>query len=334
MRFFQRLVLLMIAIMAFSSQTLDTTSAKSEERNVPFSELKSKWEELNMLIASGSIQLYGKARTYTPVFYKEDFSRYFGGGTSGTLILDEWNEIDPVETIVPPTSIFQIQKIIQTRANTVLQVTTKEYPYDGDPHYIDTRFVQVFESLNQPEERNIHLPRSFTIIKRLREQVGKQYVWWGSPPNGARALARYFPSKIEMDAAMQAKWILDGFDCSGILHWATNGYTPRNTSKLVYFGTWLEIASKTKEEIAKMLKPLDIIVWRGHDLIVIDKNQVIESTANFTSTGNYSTPNGVRIRSIDEALTNVMEEKWRVPANNWDDPVPEGKKAFVIRRWQ
>ena len=68
-------------------------------------------------------------------------------------------------------------------------------------------------------------------------------------------------------------------------------------------------------------------------MIVIDGGNVIESTVNFTGSGNYSTPNGVRIRPAQEALEEIMTLKNRVPLNDYADTVLEGKKKFVIRRW-
>jgi hypothetical protein len=78
------------------------------------------------------------------MFYLEDFPRYFGGGTGGSLILDDWSQIDPTEVILFPKSVLEIKKILPKNDYTLLEVTSKEYPYDNDPHYIDARFVQIY----------------------------------------------------------------------------------------------------------------------------------------------------------------------------------------------
>ena len=270
------------------------------------------------------------ARTWTPVFYREDFPQYFGGATGGTLILDDWAQIDPTETIVFPKSVFQIQKILQVGVQTLLQVTTREYPY-SDTYYIDARFVKIIETKTPPQERTIKLPNRIGIVRKMKSQVGKPYVWWGNANNGVPLLTRYYRSQDPLTSELRQKWTLDGFDCSGLLYWATDGYTPRNTSKLITFGTGLEIVWKTPEEIASILRPLDLIVWKGHNMIVIDGGNIIESTVNFTGSGNYSTPNGVRIRPAREALEEIMTLKNKVPLNNYDDTY--GKNQFVIRRW-
>jgi hypothetical protein len=58
-------------------------------------------------------------------------------------------------------------------------------------------------------------------------------------------------------------------------------------------------------------------------MVVIDQDNILESTVLFTGTGNYSTPNGVRIRSIDSALDDVMTKWERIPVDEYSDSVPE-----------
>ncbi len=314
--------------------TLSITGyASNAPKPISLSTIETRSDSLNSEISSGTLSLSARSRGYTPVFYLDDFPRYFWGGTGGELIVDDWDQIDPTETVVFPKSLFTVEKIIRRADTTLLQVRTSEYPYDSDPHYIDARHVQIYESGSISKERNIELPSRAKILRNLKSQVGKPYVWWGNAPNGISSLASFYPPSHPLDAPMRSKWTLDGFDCSGILYWATHGYTPRNTSKLITFGTGVKIAGKTPVEIAGVLKPLDIIVWKGHNMIVIDTDHILESTANFTGTGNYSTPNGVRIRPIVEALEEVMNTKWRIAVDEYADNVPEGKKKFVIRRW-
>ena len=107
----------------------------------------------------------------------EDFPRYFGGGTGDTLILDDWNQIDPTETILLPKSVIEIQKIIRKNPHTILQITSKEYPYDSDPHYVDARFVQIYETVDIVPSRSIKLPSRSQVLGKLESQVGKPYIW-------------------------------------------------------------------------------------------------------------------------------------------------------------
>jgi hypothetical protein len=100
---------------------------------------------------------------------------------------------------------------------------------------------------------------------------------------------------------------------------ATNGYTPRNTSKLVDYGEGVEIAGLSAEEIAANLKPLDMIVWNGHVIYVYDANTSIQSGLS---------KGGVVKLDLIETLREVMES--RKPVNDYGS----GKsKRFVVRRW-
>ena len=167
-----RQLIRILFIVVLATQVLDIFAS-----NLSLSYTTQNKDSLNASIASGTTSLYGMARTWTPVFYRADFPRYFGGATGGTLILDDWAQIDPTETIVFPKSVFQIQKILQVGVQTLLQVTTREYPY-SDTYYIDARFVKIIETkTTPPQERTIKLPNRIGIVRKMKSQVGKPYVW-------------------------------------------------------------------------------------------------------------------------------------------------------------
>ena len=65
-------------------------------------------------------------------------------------------------------------------------------------------------------------------------------------------------------------------------------------------------------------------------MIVLDQNNIIESRADY-GTGAIGFSNGVRIRSLRDTLDEILST--RVPVNDINDPVPDGKKKFVIRHW-
>jgi hypothetical protein len=70
---------------------------------------------------------------------------------------------------------MQVHAILDMSGVLVLDVTTSEYPYDSDPHYIDARLVSV--SKKEPKEREIVLPKKEEIIQKMKKQVGAPYVW-------------------------------------------------------------------------------------------------------------------------------------------------------------
>jgi hypothetical protein len=136
---------------------------------------------------------------------------------------------------------MQIHSILSYSGITLLEVTTREYPYDSDPHYIDARSVRIIKDIHPIAERHITLPQQDIVIKRMKDQVGKPYIWGGNSPVGFMKMLDFYKPSQPIDALTKSKWTMDGFDCSGLLYWATNGYTPRNTSKLITFGTGVDI---------------------------------------------------------------------------------------------
>jgi cell wall-associated NlpC family hydrolase len=124
----------------------------------------------------------------------------------------------------------------------------------------------------------------------------------------------------------QDRFLLAGLDCSGLLYQATGGWTPRNTAQLLLFGEAVDIAGKSSREIATVLQPLDLIVWNGHVIIVLDQQTAIESRLECGKPGN----GGVKMTPLSQRLAEIA--RTRRPVNSW----PKGSKQndlFVVRRW-
>lgn len=290
-------------------------------------------ETINQFLSENKISIYAESISYTPVMYTGSFSSVFWWH-SWSLLLDEYDQIDPLEFEGFPRTIFQVEKFLFDNKNLILKVTSPDFAYIPDTwHYIDARFVKMtWNPIARPRSRTIVLPTEEQMIQKLRSQVDKEYVWWWNSNVWIQKLLLWYRPKGTIDSKMRNKWILNWFDCSGLLFWATNGYTPRNTSNLVSFGSGLSISWSTIDEIHKELKPLDIIVWVGHNIIILDNDEAIESVVNFTTSWSYSEPNGVRIRTVHDVLEWILNT--RLPVNSWKDPVPQWRKKFVIRRWQ
>jgi hypothetical protein len=101
------------------------------------------------------------------------------------------------------------------------------------------------------------------------------------------------------------------------LYQATNGCTPRNTSSLASFGNPVNIEGKNADEILALLKPLDLIVLKGHVVIVYDSNYTIESSPII----------GVHKTEIKSRIEKLMTHLQ--PANDFS----KSNKIFVVRRW-
>lgn len=220
-----------------------------------------------------------------------------------------------VETVLfAGASIELLQKMPQPH---IWKIRTKEYPYPSDL-FIDERFIEKIKTLYH---REIKLPSIALILKTMQGLEKTPYIWGGNWPHGIDLLFNLYPSKShshQLRPLVHDTWLLRGVDCSGLLHYATNGWTPRNTSSLIEFGKPVDIQGKNIRCILENVQPLDLIVWSGHVVCIIDKYITIESKA----------PEGVITLSAYDRLSEIMQT--RHPSNRILSP---NDSAFVIRRW-
>ncbi|MFZ1320211.1 MAG: peptidoglycan endopeptidase [Ignavibacteria bacterium] len=260
--------------------------------------------------------LYAVAISYTPVLNTSDYEMVFGGADGEQVKLDNQGLIREMEFIAFPNTVFEIIESFPKEDHSILKVTTSDYPYESSDLFIDSRFVEVVST--KPTDRAKVMPDKNEILKNILNLEGSTYMWGGNYDAGIEALLDYYSPVIEIDNNVKINWCLKGVDCSGLIYQATGGATPRNTSSLVKYGTGLDISDKSASEIAGMLLPLDLIVWSGHVIIVVDENTVIES----------SPPEGVHKSELMSRLKQVISE--RTPVNEW---ASTSGKRFVVRRW-
>ena len=269
---------------------------------------------------------YGVARSATPVLNSPDLSEIFGGADGRSLKTDRCGQVRQLEFIALPGTVFRLLGKAPGSATTVYQVETDEYPApDGISLYVDSRFIELRDE--RPPARIRTLPTRERIIAALKKVIGSPYVWGGNVPEGVNALiGTFYPAGATLDDRVKRRITLAGVDCSGLLYQATGGWTPRNTSQLVSYGTGVEVEGKDAHEIAESLKPLDLIVWGGHVIIVLDRNTAIESRLKCGRPAN----GGVMTTPLQQRLTEIM--RTRRPVNAWP---AKGKQEgiFVIRRW-
>ena len=263
---------------------------------------------------------YFIAESPTPLLYTPDFKAQFGWADGLTLNFDSYGEIDALEMVALTGTVFEMK---QDMGNGIYQVSTKDYPVEN-PLYIHKNFVGKYSRV-EPEARERNLPSKQEILKRLKSIEGRDYVWGGNDPDGIPEMLELYTPASKISKLKQEQWQLTWLDCSGLIYWATDGYTPRNTSWLIEYGASLDIEWKTLEEIIPLLEPLDIIVWKGHMLVVYDEEHTIESTVS--PNGNLAP--GVQIRDIEDSLGNVIQK--RTPVNNYKNSIAES--PFVIMRW-
>lgn len=170
--------------------------------------------------------------------------------------------------------------------------------YSNQPLYTDIRLLT-----EQKPGNPVEMPPSDIILKRLESALGKPYIWGGNFQHGIPEMLTLYPPDRPLSEVEKSAFTFSGVDCSGLLYEACNGLTPRNTSRLIDFGQAVD---------REALKPLDLIVWKGHVVIVFDEKYTIESRLGH---GVILTPILKRFAEIDNDLRN------------------NGLKSFSIRRF-
>lgn len=267
---------------------------------------------------------YAVARTATPVLNSPAIAGLFGGHDGRTLKSDRCGQVREMEFIALPGTVFRVLAEVRQEGATVFRVETDDYPVPpGGALYADSRFMELRDDPPVPPVRP--LPERDAIIAAMRSSAGSPYVWGGNVRQGLPGLLRlYFRGSFS--PAEEGRLTLAGLDCSGLLYAATNGRTPRNTSHLVHFGQGLAVAGMGEQELAQLLEPLDLIVWNGHVIIVLDRETVIESRLECGRPGQ----GGVVITPLRQRLREIMAG--RHPLDAW--PVGSRRRdGFVVRRW-
>jgi cell wall-associated NlpC family hydrolase len=231
------------------------------------------------------------AKIPTPIFNTPDIPFNYL-----PLKKDDQGRLMEIETIAfPGTKFTCLSKISEN----IFQVETAEYPSSASL-YVDSRFLQA-ASCETPEREKI-LPSVDDILNWIESRIGLRYFWGGNWASGIPEILEFYPFLKNPSSEDSDDIICRGLDCSGILYQATNGYTPRNTSDLIHFG---------KEVSLEQIKPLDLLVWKGHVMIVQFPTTLIESRIG----------RGVVVSPFEQRYLEVL------------DLLKIQNKKLYIRRW-
>ena len=277
--------------------------------------------EENMLVNQAVIAAYP-----TPVYSVKDIpALYYNSDGMPELKLDKFGHLRELEFIALPSTKFELMKTEQVKGRVIYQVKTGEYPA-ADSLYVDARFVRVV--VDDYPQRRQKMPVKSEIIKSMLGMVGQPYRWGGNFYQGIKQMEIFYPFvKGKLADSDQKAWCLEGVDCSGLLYQATGGAIPRNTAQLVGFGKAVKISGCSVREIISRVKPLDMIVWNGHVIYVLDSENVIESRPRYDD----GAVGGVRVHSLRTVLEGIMES--RVPVDDYYSSAVKHKRRFVIRRF-
>lgn len=209
-----------------------------------------------------------RTKGFAPIFNTKDFICKLE--CNGALDASFHNRI--LETILFPGT----ELVVKKKSKEVYIVQTNAYPTDKDL-YIHSKFVEKGEAFFKPA-----LPSLKEILLRLVSFPRLPYLLGGTIP-----VPIHFQIQTDPLSFTDRNKKLFGIDCSGLLHYVTNGYTPRNTSDLLQFGKQV-----------KVLQPLDLILFSGHVIIYLGDGMVIESRET----------NGVTISSWEERQKSILKD--------------------------
>lgn len=244
------------------------------------------------------------------------------------LLLDSSNTIDQLSIVLPVWTPVTLIKKIQNWKFTYYEVRNRDFDvwyWEKDWYYLDSRFIKIDESKSAEHVHNV--PDMSTIFKTLLAAVDSQYIWWGSYYQWIPEINELYPTPddVKLSTWEQQYKILQWTDCSWLLWQATNWYTPRTTRSLLTFWDSVPISWFTVDQIVWIVKPLDLIVWAGHVVIILSDEYAIESIWKDDFKW------WVEIVKLDERLKDIFTR--RQPVNDWNKSKLPDKEKFVVRRW-
>lgn len=255
----------------------------------------------------------------TPVLNSPDFDRVYGGKDGKSMAFNKNGLVKELEYVAFPGSVFEIINEYKKEDHSIYKVSSDEYDIvlNGTELFIDSRFVEIKKE--KPEKKIISKPSKEQIYNFFEKCGNAHYVWGANNINGVDKMSEFYKPNGNIKPKIYNHWCMKGVDCSGLIYEATNGYTPRNTHQMVSYGEGIKIEGKSSYEIAELLEPLDMIVWKGHVIYVYDKNTTIQSAQS---------EGGVVKKDLITTLDKIM--RTRSPVNEWSD---NKGKVFVVRRW-
>lgn len=243
-----------------------------------------------------------KTQSFMPLFHDKNILTHF---YDKTLPLDDQGLYRPLEMMLFPG---EITEKLDHEGDQVIKVKLE----NGESFYTFSELALIHQNVQKyPLTEN-------NIMENLLKFNGSPYVWgsnWMLSKDEMRQLEEHLvhhPSSF----AGNLKTIFSGVDCSGLLYAACLGQVPRNTSQLVHFGEFVDIDNCSNEQICNKIRPLDLLVWKGHVLIFLDENTLIESRKDF----------GCVIVDSKNRLDEIRQT--RKPSSCLSE------QSFFIKRWQ
>lgn len=233
--------------------------------------------------------------SYLPLFSDQKFYEELD---TGNLSFDDQSLWRPLEVVLLPGT--DVTATIEPH-HPICRISSPAYP-STSPLYTLVKLLN-FNHHTLTPTRSLSL-----FFDRIHSCLGVPYLWGGNLPEGTNALLNLYPQHPRDPRSAQV-YQLRGVDCSGLLYYASQGLTARNSSDLIRQGTAVTDISD--------LKPGMLIGWKGHVLIVTERG-IIESKAQ----------EGVILTDTQQKIDSLLQEKTFL--HEWPQS-PPATPSFVIR---
>lgn len=250
--------------------------------------------------------------------------------------------VDPHIAKVLPTDR---RVTVEPHDDVVVRVVTSAYHrYTDEPMYALRGVLDPFHGACTPGAGRA--PSRERVITRLLELLDTPYLFGGTSEQGSvrqrdvllelGAFAAEDFEHAELDRIARSH----GVDCSGLLNAATDGFFIGDSRDTVQLGPVVAIREGTSaDEVARMLEPLDVLVWKGHMVVALGDGRIIQSVGDgknanafFAECGGADSAwqryNRVAIDE-DRAILNALEHRLGLrPASDWP---PEPGQYVIVR---
>ncbi|MDR2737630.1 MAG: hypothetical protein LBB18_01665 [Puniceicoccales bacterium] len=203
--------------------------------------------------------------TYVPIFSSPETEFEYESSSYGSGCYD-------LETVLLPEFYVQIKKIFNNGVLEIVGTTNNSYLVHG---YVHPKFVgesmaicgtKDFSSLRA----KVTIPTVKSIMGDLKEISSKngRYCQGGNAPVEIKLNDLYKFHQRSGSIGKEKKYICQGFDSSGLVHYLSNGYLPHDTatflkfvSKLYQVSTERPLSRRMTKEIVSNLKDTDLVFF-------------------------------------------------------------------------
>jgi cell wall-associated NlpC family hydrolase len=249
-------------------------------------------------------------RSLVRVYDREEILRQRATGNLPRTRVDQY-----IAKVLPADSVLAVE---DTGEPDVVRVVDCEYrPYFTKDLFALSRLVAPASWPPPFPPRDAPDPRD--VLGRLESLTGTPYLFGGSAPSGSarqgEELLRLglFLQEDRDDSDLHQLMVSSGIDCSGLLNHTTDYY---------FFGDSVDVyrrfqeglmsfpdeTANDPEALAVALRPLDLIVFRRHVIIVLENARVIQAVGDGLNAVTFSQETGHRSDPLEKYNRVVIDD--------------------------